>query len=342
MLLPNPPDNVIQKIQIACFEFVWDKKPDKIKRTLSIHDIENGGIGIPNIRAYIQALKLSWLKKLLTSDTKWKKILQHLDPDIPYVHNFGPKKFIQNSTLHSFWIDVFKAYNTLSLNVKLENQREINSEPLFFNDRCHIRGAYFCYGPWIRKGIYVVQDLLKDNESFLTFREFSQKYELNVNFLNYLSCVQSVKKYMSYNDISSENKDKNNKPKSLELICSVKKGSKVYYNRIIEQNEIYDIPAFMKWERKLELYVDWEKVLKKVRKIKEIKFRWFQLKICHGILVTNCILKRMKIVDNEKCNFCNEATDTIQHYLWYCHHSQIFWMDLERMLRSYCSNCERL
>ena len=187
-----------------------------------------------------------------------------------------------------------------------------------------------------------MQDLLKDNGSFLTFREFSQKYELNINFLNYLSCVQSVKKYMSYNDISSENKDKNNKPKSLELICSVKKGSKVYYNRIIEQNEIYDIPAFMKWERKLELYVDWEKVLKKVRKIKEIKFRWFQLKICHGILVTNCILKRMKIVDNEKCNFCNEATDTIQHYLWYCHHSQIFWMDLERMLRSYCSNCERV
>ena len=43
MLLPNPPDIEIQNIQKMCFEFVWDKKPDKIKRNISTQPIENEG-----------------------------------------------------------------------------------------------------------------------------------------------------------------------------------------------------------------------------------------------------------------------------------------------------------
>jgi hypothetical protein len=81
ILLPNPPHTQIQEIQKMCYRFVWDNKTDKIKRTYSVHNIPNGGIGIPNIEVYIQALKLSWIRKLMTQTPKWKNILSSTCPD---------------------------------------------------------------------------------------------------------------------------------------------------------------------------------------------------------------------------------------------------------------------
>jgi hypothetical protein len=50
----------------VCYEFIWDKKIDKVKiHSVAIHCIENGGIGVPEIEAFIKSLKLSWLKKML-------------------------------------------------------------------------------------------------------------------------------------------------------------------------------------------------------------------------------------------------------------------------------------
>jgi hypothetical protein len=58
-MLPNPPDDLIKELQLLCFEFIWDKKHDKIKRTTVIRNVEQGGLGVPSIKAFISALKLT-------------------------------------------------------------------------------------------------------------------------------------------------------------------------------------------------------------------------------------------------------------------------------------------
>ena len=57
IMLPNPPDKFINDVQKQCFEFVWDRKRDKIKRSIVIHNTSNGGINIPDIKTHIKALK---------------------------------------------------------------------------------------------------------------------------------------------------------------------------------------------------------------------------------------------------------------------------------------------
>ena len=79
---------------------------------------------------------------------------------------------------------------------------------------------------------------------------------------------------------------------------------------------IYNIKTFAKWEEKLNTPIDWEKVCKRIKTIKEIKFEWFQLRVCYRILVNNVLLKDMKVTDTDKCNFCEKERDSIQHYLW--------------------------
>ena len=62
ILLPNPPDNLVDELQKTVFEFVWNRKQDRISRKTAIKNITKGGLEIPKIRQYINALKLMWVR----------------------------------------------------------------------------------------------------------------------------------------------------------------------------------------------------------------------------------------------------------------------------------------
>ena len=53
-----------------------NRKEDRISRKIAIKSIAKGELGIPKLRDYINALKLIWVRKLKTSDRKWKKYNQ--------------------------------------------------------------------------------------------------------------------------------------------------------------------------------------------------------------------------------------------------------------------------
>ena len=115
--------------------------------------MENGGIGIAGIFAFIQSLKLSWIRNLFTKDTKWKTILVTLCPEVNDLKYYGSKKCLC-SRCNSFWKDVFKAYDKLSTQIDLGNNEEIAAEPIFYDDKFQINRTYFCFKSWSRKNIF--------------------------------------------------------------------------------------------------------------------------------------------------------------------------------------------
>jgi hypothetical protein len=82
--------------------------------------------------------------------------------------------------------------------------------------------------------------------------------------------------------------------------------------------------------------VDWNKIFVTTKKIHEIKMKWFQMKIYYRILVTNSMLTRMKVIENNKCSFCNMEKGSIFHYLWDCLYVQNFWKDFDKCLKDNC------
>ena len=79
-VLPNQPNDVINDIKSAIFNFIWDGKPDKIKRTKLIQSVENGGIQLTDIDSFLNAIKCSWVKRYLdkTNTSKWKLFYQKI------------------------------------------------------------------------------------------------------------------------------------------------------------------------------------------------------------------------------------------------------------------------
>ena len=340
ILLPNPPDIIIKQLQEMSIAFVWDNKRDKIKRNISIHPIEEGGIDIPYIKAYIYSLKLTWLHKVFSCKRpKWMALLTNACPDINLAKFFGAGYF-KRKNLNPFWRDVLDAYHVLHEKIEIMDTESLLAEPLFFNDRFTINKQWMNFPEWKRKNVYYVKDLLKEGGTFLRIEEFNRKYNINAKLLDFWGCINVIKRYIRANNIECLDKKSNENMKAFEIICKPQKGAKQYYKIILGKT---DRPkACQNWDRILGANIQWSHVYLNTKQISEIKMRWFQIRINHRIIVTNSILKNMRVVENNTCNFCDREKDTVFHYLWQCDHVQTFWKDFENCLKAKCPNCDRL
>ena len=63
------------------YKFLWNSEPDRIKRRIIIKNIEYAGLRMVELRSFIKALKVSWLRRILQqSDTGgWKELASIFD-----------------------------------------------------------------------------------------------------------------------------------------------------------------------------------------------------------------------------------------------------------------------
>ena len=73
LALPNPPGNLLNTIDKLFFKFHWNGGPDRIKRNLVIKDLNIGGMRMINIRVFIKALKISWIRRVIlnSNNNSW-------------------------------------------------------------------------------------------------------------------------------------------------------------------------------------------------------------------------------------------------------------------------------
>ena len=105
------PTILLMSCRRQCFSLYGKKrrKKDRIRRKTAVRPIAKGGRGLPGIRHYINALKLIWIRKLKTSDHKWKSSIK---PVYPKVLLFEQLRSSLPTGEHNFkfWCHVFKAY----------------------------------------------------------------------------------------------------------------------------------------------------------------------------------------------------------------------------------------
>ena len=65
---------VIKELNEAFYHFLWDGKPDKIKRNVIINEYGDGGLKMIDLFSFNKSLKTIWIKKYLekTNMGKWK------------------------------------------------------------------------------------------------------------------------------------------------------------------------------------------------------------------------------------------------------------------------------
>ena len=69
--LPSPDQEIVNHINNTLFNFLWSNNV-KIKRNVIIKQYWEGSLKMMNLAAFIEALKITWIRRLLKSDSNKK------------------------------------------------------------------------------------------------------------------------------------------------------------------------------------------------------------------------------------------------------------------------------
>jgi len=340
MLLPNPPDNINNTIQKSIFEFVWKRKNDRISRKTTVKNIINGGIGIPDINIYMQALKICWLKKCIVGNHKWKSILLGNNFLLANLEKLGPNLPTDKLNLNCFWSDVFRAYRNMAKNSIPTNESELLAECIYYNLNITIAKKTIFNRNLFNKGVFCIGHFIKENGCYLTYAEFKGTYDVGLDFLTYTGYVQVIKKYVCNFSFEVQSNSFSETNKIWKTIHSVHRGARTFYDVLSVTSRQPN--CCEKWELKFEKQLPWNKIFKKINMIKDIKLKWFQIRIVHRIIATNITLFSMHIAPDDKCTFCGHERESIEHVFWNCVKVQQFWQQLQVVLNAKCPNAIRV
>lgn len=335
--LPNPPKELIKELQSLFFKFMWNRGPDRIKRTYLYKNVRQGGLSFLELDTFIDSLKITWLRRLFKFKYSWLDMC-NFDIDKLYLFGGDYTQQIIKRIKNPFWIDLLSAWYRFTKAINIGgNVESILYSPLWFNSKL-CRAVTCNYVSWVEKGIHNVIDLFDTNGDLFTFDDIKLKFHVKGNFLEYNRLVQNIPKvWIEYikvqKDDLSQLKTNLRLNENMYHLLMYKKGCKNIYNNLLNSNNSAVIKN-LRWEEDLgDIPTEvWKKAYQSLNNISSIKIRDFQFKILHRILPTKSYLKIIRREDNDVCNFCNKERETIFHLLFECQVVQSFWKSFKNWL----------
>ena len=324
---------LINQLNSIFYSFIWNGHPDKIKRNISKQKVINGGLGMTDIHAFDQSLKLTWIRKLFTNESKWKSLIESLYPDLLEVYKFGNTYLtkIKNNIKNPFWNDVTSAF--LQFTEKYYLEANVNTKwcSFLYNNKIKIGNQSIKNKSFIDNHIYYIYQLMHEDK-FLTHDEFINKFNINIDFLQYNSVISAIKNYQSKYQTTTDSKKPDFQP-HFDIIMKCKRGTSNIQQHIIAEKSV--ITGQQKWHNVLNISKDdWFKSFRILKfTTTDTKLLWFQIRILHHILTTNRSTSKFRTNQTDLCEFCGSHSETIQHLIWKCSKVKIFWKDLFSILK---------
>ena len=111
-------DSFLKELNYCLYQFLWNGKHDKIRRTTTNLKGNQGGMNMTNKYNFEKALKVAWVKRIFTQPTaQWCNLLEVTYKNISKILLFGdnwcPKTISKIYTCNSFWKDALKDWKLL-------------------------------------------------------------------------------------------------------------------------------------------------------------------------------------------------------------------------------------
>ena len=128
------PKYIIENVDKRLFDFLWSKKPAKVRRETIIANYDNGGIRMPDIHSIHLNAKIRWIQRLLTDSecSKWKTLMWHMLNIDKYLLNKKIPNCYCKKSLTKFHMQILESWQTIK-NRPPETPIEILNEYIFDN-----------------------------------------------------------------------------------------------------------------------------------------------------------------------------------------------------------------
>ena len=157
--LPNPPVKIIKELNETFYKFIWNRI-DRIKRDMLCKEYIQGGLKMINVEAFLNSLKTTWIRRLITNNHKWTKLISlYINSEIFY--SCGSEyctKVIKN--IHNqFWQDVLKSHIEVTTKNKPTENTAFLSNAIYHNENNKIANKSFYFPQCFDNGIKFINDI---------------------------------------------------------------------------------------------------------------------------------------------------------------------------------------
>ena len=120
------------------------------------------------------------------------------------------------------------------------------------------------YRSWSSKGVKTVGHLIKDENNFLSFSDFTERYNIKTNFLTFHGVISAVKALWKRNEANLHNDNDTIYETIIDTFLKTKKPNRIAYKTLVTKKQKSPIDTQRKWvvECMLENQenIDWKKV----------------------------------------------------------------------------------
>ena len=198
-VLLDPPKEIIQKLSSEIFSFIWDSKPDRIKRSTLYRDYKNGGLRMINLECFLNSLKASWMKRIFddeSTSTLWKSFYkQKLD-------SFGNKLVLESNLKENDCTQISKNNKFLKniliawckINYKETPSTCISKQIIWNSSYIKCDNNIIYYKERHEKGIKYIEHIYDyRSNTFYDFNNLQNLYNLNTtDFFKYHQIINNI------------------------------------------------------------------------------------------------------------------------------------------------------
>ena len=343
--LSETPKFIIENLEKLQNEFIWGGKRAKINHNTMCNKFERGGLQKVDIKLKIDALQMSWVKRLNDScDHQWKILPKfflsqaYTTPDIFYPH-FVPRNYVLSSALPVFYKNILKnwsKYSSPPIDI-----RNFLSQYLWENDFIRIANKPFTFREFYNNNIRFVHQMFSNGRP-KTWEFFKNEFGLDQQLsFKYIQLVNSIPRDWK-NKILAEPDfriDETCYHSQGILVCTrlvkvdMLVSKQLYDTMLRKRNHTPTAQVTLKAKYANLAAMKWSHIYHLHRKTTMDPFlRNFQYKILNNILYLNQRLYTFGKSLSKRCSYCDMFDENVQHIFYDCPHSTRLWDELGTFL----------
>lgn len=349
--LPSENTKCLQNVNKLIFSFIWNDKPDQIKRIKTFNRIETGGLNMIDVVSFQKSLRLTWLRRLFNDESApWKNIVTTEYSKIKYIANYGSEfcKNIRSSIKNPFWREILNDYESFIDHYYIEQKEEFLTQPIFYNKKINISSNLKGCKLLQRKNILYLNQMINIQERrVFNASEIKTRYGVDIDFITMENIDRAIRN-QKYKNLDLEQTmllfESNINPSMscyLQTLLKDAKGTNSIYRKFLPGS--IDDKLQTKWHTDGIENVDLKQAYAKIhRSLKCTRLKWLQIRIINRILTTNKSVSKYKTEQSPKCSFCNLLDEDISHLFYDCHLVKKFWGQIEELFKEKCTNMNSL
>jgi len=326
------------------FKFIWSTSEnqngiDRISRKIMKNEYEHGGMKVTDVECLDRSLKLKQFIRAQKSSHEISNIQQFITEEAnsssvlkQEYSNIDSKEKICQSAQET--INIITDYNRNNY-VKLTPE-EYESDRILIDEIASINLITYLERRGRLFHICILKQLTKEGITTLGELSLAYEHECDENINKKMKIILSAFPSVLINIVKCYNEEINNDKISLEyLLISPSKRVKVEEITTKELQTLLKIAMnrveAADFQNRLGFAYQTSNILQFRNNCSNAKLRNIYFRLIHKDFFTHVRMKKFKMTDSDKCPRCGQ-TETTEHLLWECIHSQAIWSEYNRYM----------